>query len=239
MIPASQMSLAAFLAIVACVLLALGYGVFYSYRKIEPSTAFKKTRVIMFWVFAWLAMFWAMVESGYARENPMPGLPMLFLSAIVTSIAFAFSPIGKRLALGVPISFLILFQAFRLPLELVLHEWVQQGTIPQTMTWTGQNLDIVTGIAAIVAFPFAGKYRSIARLFNILGFGLLLNVMRVALFSSPLPFAWSIEPKLQLLTHTPYTLIVPVCVGGALIAHILLSRALYARDAALLKDKIA
>ncbi len=239
MIPASQMSLTAFLAIVACVLLALAYGVFYSYRKLDPSSAFKKTRVIMFWVFAWLAMFWAMVESGYARENPMPGVPMLFLSAILISIAFAFSPIGKKLSLGVPIGYLILFQAFRLPLELVLHEWAAQGTIPQTMTWTGQNLDIVTGIAAIVAFPFVSKYRGVARIFNIIGFGFLLNVMRVALFSSPLPFAWSIEPKLQLLTHTPYTLIVPVCVGGALIGHILLSRAVYAREAARQKEKVA
>lgn len=229
MIPASPMSLAAFLVVVAWVVVALGIGVYCAYRKFEPTFAKKKTRVVMFWVVVWLATFCGIVQTGYAHDYPMPGVPMLFLSVLLTSIAFALSPIGRKLSFGIPIAFLVLFQSFRLPLELVLHEWATEGTIPRTMTWTGQNLDIVTGLAAIAAFPFVEKYRGVARIFNVLGFGLLLNVIRVAIFSSPIPIGWEIEPKLQLITHVPYALIGPVCVGGALIGHILLSRALYTR----------
>ena len=231
------MSLLAFLILNAIILIAIGAGVFATYAKLDRPTAAKNTRVIMFWIVVWLAALSGAVKTGYALENPMPGIPMLFLTVVLTSIAFAFSPIGKKLSYGVPVAFLVLFQSFRLPLELILHEWASQGVIPTTMTWTGQNLDIATGVLAIVAFPFAGKYRSVARVFNIIGLGFLLNVMRVAILSSPGPFGWNVEPKMQLITHVPYALIGPVCVGGALIGHILLMRALFVPERLEIKSK--
>ena len=53
-----------------------------------------------------------------------------------------------------------------------------------------------------------------------IGFALLANVARVVVMSSPLPFAWGVEPPLQLGMHLPYALIVPICVGGALAGHV-------------------
>lgn len=229
-IPASTTSLAAFLTIVLSILLAIAGAIYSTYRKLDlankTSRAGERTRVIMFWIIVWLIVFCGAVETGYARENPMPGIPMLFLTVALTTIAFAFSPIGTKLANGTAIQYLVLFQVFRLPLELVLHQWAAEGVIPRTMTWTGQNYDILTGIIALIAFPFAAKFRFVARFANILGLAFLLNVIRVALFSSPTPFAWDIEPKLQLITHAPYALIGPVCIGSALLAHILLFRKL-------------
>ncbi|XGC79434.1 hypothetical protein ACES2L_08850 [Bdellovibrio bacteriovorus] len=143
----------------------------------------------------------------------------------LAAIAFAFSSYGKQLS-TLPLSFLIIFQAFRLPLELILHSWAGQQTIPTTMTWTGQNFDIITGAAALAIAPLANKFKSLAWCFNILGFVLLLNVMRVAMLSSPLPFAWDVQPKLLLALYTPYFLIGAVCVAGALAGHIILTRAL-------------
>jgi putative effector of murein hydrolase len=52
------------------------------------------------------------------------------------------------------------------------------------------------------------------------------NVMRVAVMSSPLPFAWQVSPPLRLIFQLPFAFIVPVCVGGALAGHIILTRAL-------------
>jgi hypothetical protein len=124
---------------------------------------------------------------------------------------------------------LVAFQAFRLPLELVLHRWALEGTIPLTMTWTGDNWDIVSGIVALVAAPFAHRHRVVAWGANVVGIILLLNVIRVALLSSPLPFAWMVTPPLLLALHLPYAWIGPVCVGGALAGHIVLTRALLRR----------
>ena len=61
---------------------------------------------------------------------------------------------------------------------------------------------------------------------NLVGFALLLNVMRVAVLAAPVPFGWGQQPPLLLAFHLPYALIGPVCVGGALFGHIVLTRAL-------------
>lgn len=177
-------------------------------------------------ILAWLSLICCIAATGVLQENLMPGL-MIFMGGInLVSIVFAFSSVGKQLAATVPVYLLVAFQSFRLPLELVLHSWARQGTIPETMTWTGSNFDILSGIAALISFPLVKKNPRLAWIPNIIGFVLLLNVIRVAVMSSPLPFAWGVTPPLQLAFYFPYLLIVPVCVGGALIGHIVLTRAL-------------
>jgi hypothetical protein len=146
-------------------------------------------------------------------------------SIILVSLCIGLSPVGRWLA-GSSLKWLVGFQAFRLPLELVLHAWVVQGVIPQSMTWSGANWDVVTGSLALLFAPLVKRFLSLAWLVNALGLLLLLNVIRVAVMSSPLPFGWPVSPKLALIYHLPYALIVPVCVGGALIGHVALTRAL-------------
>ncbi len=221
--PASAGSLAAFVAIVVAVIAAFLLAI---------HRAFRSAKAVVFAALAlvvWLGILGGLVASGKMTSLPFNGLPLFFGSIAVVCVGLGLSPVGARLATGVPLAALVGFQAFRLPLELVLHEWAAQGTIPGTMTWTGQNWDIVSGIAALVCAPLVGRYPAAARLANIVGFALLLNVMRVAIMSSPLPFAWGQQPPLLLALHLPYALIGPVCVGGALFGHVVLTRALWKR----------
>jgi hypothetical protein len=152
-------------------------------------------------------------------------VPVTFAALNVVAIAFALSTVGGRLALNLPLEALVGFQAFRLPLEVVLHSWAEQGTIPQAMTWSGSNLDVISGIVALLLAPFAAR-RAVAWLANLVGFVLLINVARVAMLSSPVPFGWDVQPKLTIIAHLPYALIGPVCVAGALAGHIILTRRL-------------
>lgn len=145
----------------------------------------------------WFILSSLYVWSGFPRTTPVPGLPIFFLSVFLASFLFAFSPAGKALALGIPIPVLLGFQVFRLPLKLVLHSWVEQRSIPQTMTWSGQNPDVLFGVIAIVFALLATKFRIFAWAGNLLGIGFLMNVLRVSMMSSPLPFAWDVTPKLQ------------------------------------------
>lgn len=175
---------------------------------------------------AWLSLLAALVISGRMPSLPLLGFPVFFGSVLLVGLAAGLSPVGQRLAETTPLAALVGFQAFRLPLEIVLHSWAAQGTIPGTMTWTGQNWDIVSGIAALFAAPLANRFRAAAWAANIIGSVLLLNVIRVALMSAPLPFGWGQQPPLLLALHLPYMLIGPVCVGGALIGHLVLTRKL-------------
>jgi hypothetical protein len=219
--PASLGSVLAFRLIVAAVVAAFLWAVHRTYGRGRVLAA---TIAVLG---VWLGGLVLLVASGKMTSLPFNGIPVFFGSILVVCIAAALSPFGGRLATAVPLAALVGFQAFRLPLELVLHEWAAQGTIPETMTWTGQNWDIVSGITALVCAPLAGRFPVAARIANIVGFALLMNVMRVAIMSSPFPFAWGQQPPLLLALHLPYAFIGPVCVGGALFGHLVLTRALW------------
>lgn len=222
-VPASASSLFAFGAILLAVLGALLAAVHHAYQ------SFKVTLLFSLLLGLWLGAQTALVFSGRMTSLPLNGLPVFFGPVLVVWVGLAVSPVGRNIAATVPLAALVAFQGFRLPLELVLHSWVVQGTIPETMTWSGQNWDILSGIVALVCAPLAVRFRMAARVANIIGFALLLNVMRVAILSAPVPFGWNTQPPLLLAFYMPYALIGPVCVGGALFGHLVLTRALWNR----------
>ncbi len=224
--PASPGSLIAFGAILLAVLFALLAAVQHAYR------SFRITAVAGLLLGLWLGGLSALVATGRLAGFPLHGLPFFFGSIVLIWTGLALSAFGRRLAATIPLAALVGFQVFRLPLELVLHSWAAQGTIPETMTWTGRNWDIASGFAALICAPVAVRYPAAARLANVVGLALLLNVIRVAVMSSPLPFGWGVQPPLLLAFHLPYALIGPVCVGGALFGHLVLSRALWQRPPA-------
>lgn len=219
--PASSASVAIFCLILLMVLGALVWAIQHAYR------SFKVTALFALMLGIWLGAQSALVVSGRLSSLPLNGLPFVFGPILLLWTGLALSPIGRRLATAIPLAALVGFQAFRLPLELVLHSWARQGTIPLSMTWSGQNWDIVSGILALLCAPLAGRYRIAARLANVIGLALLINVIRVAILSSPVPFGWNTQPPLLLAFHLPYMLIAPVCVGGALFGHLVLTRALW------------
>lgn len=185
-------SVATFLSTVAFILIALLTGVFAASRRLgQPAT--RRTILAALGVLIWLAATSAVVASGALAARPMPAIPLFFAAVLAAALGFGLSPVGKTLALGLPIPALVAFQVFRLPLELVLHSWAGQGAIPETMTWTGRNFDIFSGIVSLLAAPLAARWRGAAWVANAVGLVLLVNVGRVAMLSSPLPFAWDVE----------------------------------------------
>ena len=222
--PASVPSLIAFLLVCGAVVGMFLRGIWVS-ALIEGRNPVPRTLWTAGGLALCLILLSGLVASGWVQAEPRRLL--LFGGGIMLGcLLLGFSRIGKWLALS-PIPWLLAFQGFRFPLELVLHSWVEQGVIPTAMTWTGSNWDVLSGMAALLLAPLARRSRLAAWVGNLLGLGLLLNVGRVAILSSPVPFGWrEVMPKLELAYHLPYALIVPVCIGGALVGHIALTRAL-------------
>jgi hypothetical protein len=225
--PASSPSLLAFLVICAGVVVAFLGAIWISARR-ESASPLTRTLPAAIATLLWLTGILFVVGSEWLQGDQRR---VLFFAAVVNAVSLAvgFSPVGRWLTL-VPLSALVAFQGFRLPLELVLHSWVAQGVIPSTMTWSGRNWDIVSGVVALIAAPFCRRSKIWAWIANGVGLALLVNVVRVAVLSSPLSFGWPVLPKLELIYHIPYALIIPVCIGGALIGHIALTRALLRRE---------
>jgi len=221
--PASAASLLAFLVICAGVVATFVGGVWMSARR-ESVSPMGRTLAVAIGTLVWLTAILLVVQSGWLQSDQRHLL--LFAGAMnAVSLGVALSPVGRWLSL-LPLSALVAFQVFRLPLELVLHSWVGQGVIPPTMTWSGRNWDIISGVVALILAPVCRRSVAWAWIANAVGLVFLANVMRVAVLSSPVTFGWPVEPKLELIYHIPYALIIPVCIGGALIGHIALTRAL-------------
>ncbi len=213
----------AFLAVVTLVVVAIAVGL---------ARALPRRRAVAWGGLAlWVGLTALPSASGVVRAIDGPG-PLIAFFAIsnLTALALALSPVGARLA-ELPVGALVAFQAFRLPLELVLHRWHAEGAIPVQMTFEGHNLDIVTGVLALVLGLWATRAplpRAAAWLFNLVGSALLLAVMFIALTSSPVPARLYDGPPLLLGYFFPYAWIVPLCVAPALAGHVVLFRALVA-----------
>lgn len=176
----------------------------------------------------YLILFTGVVMSGLPRLSPLPVIPLLFLSVILSAVVFAFSNYGGEIANTFGFAALLGFQSFRLPLELILHHWADIGTVPPTMTWTGSNWDVVTGLISLAGIPLVARFKAAAWVVQMIGFILLINVFRVVIFSSPVPFAWPLEQPIQLIGYMPYALIGPLFVGPALAGHLIVFRKLCA-----------
>jgi hypothetical protein len=175
---------------------------------------------------AYLGVLAGATLSGAARAHVIPFVPILFATVVAGAVWLAASRLGGRIAATYSLAAILGLQAFRLALELVLHRWAATGTVPPTMTWTGQNLDVIAGAAALVAIPWLNQHRAVAWTVQLVGLALLVNAVRVVVLSSPFPFAWPLERPLQLALYFPYVLIGPLMVGVALAGHLVAFRAL-------------
>lgn len=224
-------SIAAFVAIVLAVCALIILGVRYGSSDDTAGARRRRTIWAVLGAGAVLSVSAILAETGVVTA--LAGRPAFLLFPALwggLALALALSPLGRDMAHHLPLAALVGFQAFRLPLELVLHRWYEQGTLPVQMTYGGHNFDIVTGVLAVVVALglWMGKLpRASAWAFNLIGLGLLVNVVRIAMQSSPVPIRTYLnEPPVLLAFHAPYVWIVSICVAGALSGHVVTFRAL-------------
>lgn len=227
-LPSAQpagLSLVAFLVVVAAVVVAFIAAVG---RTASPHRRQRAAWIAALGALAWLGISGGLAASGVlSRSFPAPYLG----GCLVGAVALACSPVGGRLAQHLSWGALVGFQAFRLPLEGVLHAWWGAGVVPQAMTWSGQNFDVVTGLAALTLAPFARRARWAVIAFEIMGLAMLINIARIVArhtVGSPL-YVPDAGPAIELAAHWPTTWIVSVCVAGACAGHFILARKLWVR----------
>ena len=150
------------------------------------------------------------------------------VAIVVLAIMIAYSRVGQQIARYVPLWALVAVQAFRLPLELAMHELTERGIMPEQMTYTGRNFDIVTGATAILVAWAVASGRGGRRLviaWNLLGLALLVNVVTIAMLSTP-AFRFFGDDRLNIfVTYPPYVWLPAVMVLAALAGHLLIFRA--------------
>ena len=160
---------------------------------------------------------------------PAPALVMVLVLTIIT-LTITLSSLGKRLIQGAGLACLVGFQAFRVPVEWLLHRLYQESVIPVQMTYAGHNLDIVSGLTAAaigVWLARGGRLRGIVLAWNILGLALLANIVTIAILSTPVPFRQFTDGPPNLLPSVlPYVWLPSFLVQLALAGHVLVFRRL-------------
>ena len=169
------------------------------------------------------------------RYDPLPALALLLVLGLsILTAALVASPAGGRLAAGIGLGAVVAFQAFRIPVELLLHRLYLEGTIPVGMTYAGRNFDVVTGITGLLLGSWLLSRRTVPRgvvlAWSILGLALLANIVGIAVLSTPAPFRRFLDGPPNLLPSTfPYVWLPSFLVQAALASHLLVFRQLRSR----------
>jgi hypothetical protein len=213
--------------------LMLAAGAAAATRRLGESRAVAWRRAVIVGVAGavWMAATWNIAASGVLRQwdRLPPPLALLVFAIVALGFTIAFSPLGRGLATGLPVWVLIASQAFRLPLELAMHAMFERGVMPEQMSYSGYNFDIVTGLSAIVvaAAIKAGIGGSrLAAIWNIVGLALLVNIVGIAIVSTPLVAAFGPDRLNVWVTDPPFVWLPAVMVLMALAGHLVIFRAL-------------
>jgi hypothetical protein len=161
-----------------------------------------------------------------------PPLLLLALAVVSSAQLLGRSAFGRTLGDGLPLAALVGFHAFRLPLELLMHEAALEGVMPAQMTYTGWNFDIVTKGSAIVVgalVHWGAGGRRLVLAWNALGTALLIAIVVIAIASTPLFAAFGEGPALNtFITYEPFATLPTVMVLLAMAGHVVLWRRLRA-----------
>ena len=134
---------------------------------------------------AWMSLTFRAASTGLFLDldRMPPPFAILFASILALAAWLAFGRVGTRLARHIPLWALVAVQGFRLPLELAMHQMAVRGIMPEHMSYTGWNFDIVTGVTAIVVgfLVWSGRGgRPLVLAWNVVGLGLLANIVTIA-----------------------------------------------------------
>ena len=177
------------------------------------------------------ALIWMGVTLGLADRGIFlspPAFAALVLATLTLGISIALSPLGARLA-QLPLWTLVAAQSFRLPLEIAMHALAERGIMPEQMSYSGRNFDVLTGASALVVAALVKSGvggRRLVAIWNVAGLVLLVNIVGVAMLSTPRFAAFGHEHLNVFVFYAPFTWLPAVLVLAALAGHLVIFRAL-------------
>ena len=198
----------------------------WAVRHAAPEHFGKSCGVAVVWLASWAGLALAGVLERFDLRPP----PFAFLVALTLAggLWLGLSKLGGQVARAVPLWALVLAQGFRLPLELVMHQAALEHVMPNALSYSGYNFDIVTGASAfVVAFALRrGASPLLGWLWCCYGSLCLVAIAFIAVLSSPLIAAWGPDQVNTWVTHFPFVWLPTVLVSCAVAGHAIVFRKL-------------
>ena len=153
---------------------------------------------------------------------------------LLTLLALAFSRRVAPLLDALPPAWPVAAQAFRIAVEIVLWQLAVAGVIPDLLSFTGRNWDLLVGLSApVVAYACFVRRAWPARVavwWNWAGIAILLNVVVHAQLSAPTPWRiFETDPPTTFIADLPYVWLPAFLVPLAWLLHAVSLRQLGSR----------
>jgi hypothetical protein len=183
---------------------------------------------------ALLLLHGALALNGFYLPNASPPrFPLAPFPTIAVLLTLFFARAPGEVS-NATLRRLTLLSAVRVPVELVLLWLFEHGQVPRLMTFEGRNFDILSGLTAPlvawVAFRGGRVNRPLLLVWNLLTFGLLLNIMTVAILSLETPLQqFAFERPNRGVLYFPFIWLPAVVVPLVFVSHVVSLRRLLKR----------
>ena len=183
-------------------------------------------KIVVFTIGFWL-IFTAILAKGGFFEDTASVPPRIALLGIIPAlffIALLFAAYRSTFIEKLPLRTLTILHIIRIPVEIVLLWLFQSGFVPRSMTFEGNNFDILTGITAPLIYFIAFRAKKVNRpvliVWNLLALGLLVNVFATAILSFPSPMQQlSLDQPNTAIMYFPLVWLPTVVVPIVLFSH--------------------
>lgn len=187
----------------------------------------------------WLVLLALIAQTGFLQNFMAmpPHLLIIILPALITVFVLNSSKKILQLLQHISLKSLIYIQTFRILMEFILWLLYKDNIIPIQMTFEGYNYDILIGISAFIVAYYYGvgiemfnqKWFLIS--WNIAGITLLVNIVIIAILSTPSPFRQFMnEPANTVVAYFPFVWLPGFVVPVALMMHLFALRKLFANN---------
>ncbi len=185
---------------------------------------------------AWIIVQSAIALTGFYTNTDVlpPRFLLLVLPPLLFTVLLFVTSRGRRMLDSLNVRLLVLLHIIRIPVEIVLFGLFLEKQVPELMTFSGRNFDIVAGITAPLVYYFGyvknRLHRRVLLAWNIAGLALLLNIVIHAVLSVPTPFQQLAfdQPNIAIL-YFPFMLLPGLLVPLVLLCHLVTLRSLLKR----------
>ena len=218
--------------------LAALYTLIQFYRIIKQSTAPRnKTTLIIGGILLWVGLQATLSLNQFYTTNletTPPRFLLAFGPTLIPMFFAFFTKSGQAFIDSLPLLPITWLNIVRIPVEFCLY-WLFIGkAVPELMTFSGRNFDIIAGLTAPFIAYFGFQKQAISNklllVWNYLSLGLLLFIIINALLSAPTilqQFAFD-QPNIALV-YFPYVLLPALIVPIVLFGHFVSIRQLSKR----------
>jgi hypothetical protein len=194
------------------------------YKYVHDAQDRKKT-FIGFTIFLviWVSYNQSLIHFGLILSTDMPPrIPILVFLPLFLIMAFSRNTVGiKAIIAHMPMALPIAIQAFRVIVELLIFESYKNGILPERVTFSGYNFDIIIGAlalpAAYLTYKASNKRRSLI-VWNV--FGLSILVVTVSSFVYSFYFASENQIDLNFIQY-PLVFLPTVLLPFAIFFHVI------------------